>query len=99
MGRSAKLRKRVPKKLKATTSSSSAPSTPSTTPNPSQSKAQTAKRRADLKAKAAKAKPSASASGQKEGHVLGGADYVSLLLGGRRKAREEAEKLPHDEDS
>ena len=30
--------------------------------------------------------------------MLGGADYVSLLLGGRRKAQEEAEKLPRDED-
>jgi hypothetical protein len=27
-------------------------------------------------------------------NVLGGADYVSLLLGGRKKAKAEAEKLP-----
>ncbi|KAF8729419.1 hypothetical protein AX14_006141 [Amanita brunnescens Koide BX004] len=97
MGRSAKLHKRIPKKLKTTSSSSNTTSTPSTTSIPSQSKAQNAKRRADLKAKAAKTKSSAS-TGQKEGHVLGGADYVSLLLGGRRKAQEEAEKLPRDED-
>ncbi|KAF8599194.1 hypothetical protein BDV93DRAFT_315633 [Ceratobasidium sp. AG-I] len=30
----------------------------------------------------------------REGHVLGGADYVTLMMGGRAKARQEAEKLP-----
>lgn len=47
------------------------------------SSVRSAKKRAGLKSKA------------KEGeHVLGGADYVTLLLGGRRKAAEEALKLP-----
>ncbi|EIM86121.1 uncharacterized protein STEHIDRAFT_111654 [Stereum hirsutum FP-91666 SS1] len=33
-----------------------------------------------------------------EGHILGGADYVTLMMGSRRKAREEAKKLPRDEE-
>lgn len=37
--------------------------------------------------------------GKNEGPVLGGADYVTLMMGGRRKAREEAIKLPEDEDA
>ncbi|KAF8634164.1 hypothetical protein AX15_001032 [Amanita polypyramis BW_CC] len=96
MGRSAKLHKRVPKKLKSILPSSNATSTQSTPSMLSQLKAQNAKGRADLKARAAKSK--SSASGQREGGVLGGADYVSLLMGGRRKAREEAGKLPQDDD-
>ncbi|KAF8843315.1 hypothetical protein BDN67DRAFT_946102, partial [Paxillus ammoniavirescens] len=53
-----------------------------------------AKRRADLKSKV-KARPTTkSVDGE---HVLGGADYVTLLLGGRRKAAEEALKLPKEQ--
>lgn len=33
-------------------------------------------------------------SGSGSGPVLGGADYVALMMGGRRKAREEPGKLP-----
>lgn len=51
-----------------------------------------ASKKAKLKAKIAKTK------GPSEDHVLGGADYVTLMMGGRRKAREEARKLPVDED-
>ena len=80
---------------KKTTSSVSAP--PKTThidpvreaksqPTPAPS----AKRRSGLKAKAAATKRSG------EGHVLGGADYVSLMMGSRKQAREEAKKLPKD---
>ena len=43
----------------------------------------------------AKASVTKRAPGQ-EGHVLGGADYVELMMGSRRKAREEAKKLPVD---
>lgn len=32
-----------------------------------------------------------------EGHILGGADYLTLMMGSRRKAKEEAMKLPMDE--
>ena len=47
-----------------------------------------------MKAKAAayKRKPGA------EGPVLGGADYVGAMFGGRKRAREEAEKMPLDEE-
>ena len=47
-----------------------------------------------------KAKAKAS-KGKREGDgpVLGGADYVELMLGGRRKAAAEAAKLPQDADS
>lgn len=112
MGRSAKLHKRVvrlnfyqilpvlteqrqSKKLKSKLSSSNDSSTQDTHSSMhSQFKAQNAKKRADLRAKA---KNMSSASGQKEGGVLGDADYVSLLMGGRRKAKGEAEKLPQDD--
>lgn len=50
------------------------------------------KKKAGLKAKAYKRKPGS------EGHVLGGADYVGLMMGGRRRAREEAAKLPQDDN-
>lgn len=33
-----------------------------------------------------------------EGYILGGADYVTLMMGSRRKAREEAKKLPRDDE-
>ena len=58
------------------------------------------KKRAGLKDKA---KVSASArrreGGERDGPVLGGADYVELMFGGRRKAAAEAAKLPQDPDS
>ncbi|KAI0051107.1 hypothetical protein FA95DRAFT_1554925 [Auriscalpium vulgare] len=50
-----------------------------------------AKKKAVLKARSASRKPGA------EGHVLGGADYVDIMLGGRRRAREAAQKLPQDD--
>jgi hypothetical protein len=56
----------------------------------SQSAPSEQKKKSGLKAKAYKRKPDA------EGHVLGGADYVELMMGSRRKAREEAAKLPKD---
>ncbi|KAG2065301.1 hypothetical protein BDR04DRAFT_170778 [Suillus decipiens] len=95
MGRNAKLHKRI--KKKTPTSSASHPSSGSfSAPNTSNahvvsSHVQAAKRRADLKSKS-KSKPSSSkATGE---HILGGADYVTLLMGSRKKAAEEALKLP-----
>ncbi|PFH53368.1 hypothetical protein AMATHDRAFT_137999 [Amanita thiersii Skay4041] len=94
MGKSAKYHKRIPKKLKFTDHPPH-PTTTSTTPLTSSSpkKVQNAKKRTDLKAKASKFK-----SSNLDGGLLGGADYVALLMGGRRKAQEEAQKLPHDEE-
>jgi hypothetical protein len=37
-----------------------------------------------------------SAPSQSDGPILGGVDYVSLHLGGRRKAAQEALKLPRN---
>ncbi|KAG1792946.1 uncharacterized protein HD556DRAFT_1444025 [Suillus plorans] len=99
MGRNAKLHKRI--KKKTTTSSTSHPSSRSlsaaNTPNAPvvSSHVQAANRRADLKSKSkSKSKPSSSkVTGER---VLGGADYVTLLMGGRKKAAEEALKLPKD---
>jgi len=54
---------------------------------------QSAKKRSTLKGKATKDKNSSNT----DDGVLGGADYVSLLMGGRRKAKEEAQKLPKDD--
>jgi len=53
---------------------------------------QAAKKRANLKERA---KPKVG-QGKPEGHVLSGADYVTLLTGGRKKVAEEAMKLPRD---
>lgn len=52
-----------------------------------------AKRRAGLKDKAG-GKGSGAAKGLGQGHVLGGADYVDLMMGSRKRARQEAAKLP-----
>ena len=46
-----------------------------------------------MKAKASKHKR------EGDGPVLGGADYVELMFGSRRRAAEEAAKLPKDPDS
>jgi len=74
-------------------------SKPSTavTPNASSSsiqpQVQAAKKRASLKEKTAKEKGPGTS---KSKGILGGADYVTLLTGGRRKADREAKKLPQD---
>ncbi|KAJ7245003.1 hypothetical protein B0H12DRAFT_1128194 [Mycena haematopus] len=86
MGKSAKLHKRTPKSLKK----------PSTNPSSSAAalvvggpkvQVQSAKKKAGLKQKAASAGT---------GDVLRSADYVSLMMGSRKKAREEAAKLPRN---
>ncbi|KAJ3514293.1 hypothetical protein NMY22_g14785 [Coprinellus aureogranulatus] len=105
MGRSAKLHKRVVglpllpiylpgscSSFQKKTKSNSNPSSNSAASSSSQPQAAAAqaKKKASLKSKAK--------GGKSEGPVLGGADYVSLLMGGRRKAKEEAMKLPVSED-
>ncbi|KAF5369538.1 hypothetical protein D9758_002599 [Tetrapyrgos nigripes] len=85
MGRSAKVHKRVPKKNKTTS-----PTTSSVQPAQTQ-QLQAAKKKATLKEKSA---AKLASSTRKEGeYVLGDVDYVSLMMGGRRKAKQEAEKL------
>ncbi|KAL0575297.1 hypothetical protein V5O48_006674 [Marasmius crinis-equi] len=90
MGRSAKLHKRVSKKTKAPGSSTA--STPKMSSSQGQApQVQHAKKKANLKEKS---KATSQQSNRSEGeHVLGDVDYVSLMMGGRRKAKEEAAKL------
>ncbi|KAF9221588.1 hypothetical protein BS17DRAFT_757567 [Gyrodon lividus] len=99
MGRSAKFHKRV-KKTASSSNAQSRPAVPESRTKTSaavgnaSSSVQSAKKRSDLKSKV-KARPGTkSVEGE---HVLGGADYVTLLLGGRRKAAEEALKLPKEQ--
>jgi len=89
MGKSAKVHKRVSKKLSSKTST--ALTTPSASSSSTRPQVQAAKKRVGLKEKTAKEK------GPKNNRVLGGADYVTLLMGGRRKADEEAKKLPQND--
>jgi len=80
------------KKLKSSSSLSSS-SNPTPIGPSSRTQVQSAKKRSTLKGKATKDKNSSNTG---DG-VLGGADYVSLLMGGRKKAKEEAQKLPKDD--
>ncbi|KAJ7069565.1 hypothetical protein C8F01DRAFT_1245764 [Mycena amicta] len=82
MGKSAKLHKRSKKTSSSTASTIAASNGP-------QAQAQAAKKKAGLKQKAA---PKTSTAG----HVLGGADYVDLMMGSRKRARAEAAKLPRE---
>jgi len=50
-----------------------------------------AKKRVGLKDKS-----SSKNKSEREGPVLGGADYVAMLTGSRKKAREEGAKLPKE---
>ncbi|KAH9830805.1 uncharacterized protein C8Q71DRAFT_862252 [Rhodofomes roseus] len=90
MGRSAKFHKKPPKKPTsggtATTISHPPPKSAASALTP-----QEQKKRVGLKAKAGKRRKDA------EGPVLGGADYVDLMLGGRRKAMVEATRLPQED--
>jgi hypothetical protein len=52
---------------------------------------QAAKKKAGLKDKT-----KSKTAGKVDGSVLGGADYVSLMMGGRKKAKEEAAKLSNN---
>ncbi|KAI0755366.1 hypothetical protein C8Q80DRAFT_1266833 [Daedaleopsis nitida] len=93
MGRSAKFLKRQNKK---TTSTTRPVSQHTAVPTPKKAIAtstiQEQKKRAGLKEKAKASKHRRDG----DGPVLGGADYVELMLGSRRKAAVEATKLPKD---
>ncbi|KZT67149.1 hypothetical protein DAEQUDRAFT_767382 [Daedalea quercina L-15889] len=88
MGRSAKFHKKPPKKTSSGGTSTATVSHTTPRPTASAPTPQEQKKRVGLKAKAVKRRKHA------EGPVLGGADYVDLMLGGRRKAMVEASKLP-----
>lgn len=77
---------------KASTRPASASANKPSATSTSASAAAAAAKKRSLKAKAVSTK---RAPGQ-EGHVLGGADYVNLMMGSRKRAKEEAMKLPVD---
>jgi len=85
MGKNAKVHKRLKKKTVSSIGGQNAASS-------SHTQVQAAKEKAGRKDKL-----KTKTAGKGEDGVLGGADYVSLMMGGRRKAREEARKLPNDE--
>ncbi|GBE81626.1 hypothetical protein SCP_0313550 [Sparassis crispa] len=90
MGRSAKVHKRTKKTVSSTSAAASAPIPPHKVKQTALGAApQEQKKRAGLKAKA----KGASKRRGDEGPILGGADYVELMLGGRRRAMDEAGKL------
>ncbi|KAF7346587.1 hypothetical protein MSAN_01886900 [Mycena sanguinolenta] len=84
MGKSAKLHKRTPKSSKKPSTSASSSAAAAVVGGP-KVQAQSAKKKAGLKQKAA-------STGT--GDVLRSADYVSLMMGSRKKVREEAAKMP-----
>ncbi|KAJ6508492.1 hypothetical protein C8R45DRAFT_967594 [Mycena sanguinolenta] len=87
MGKSAKLHKRTPKSSKKPSTSASASAAAAVVGGP-KVQAQSAKKKAGLKQKA---------MSTSTGDVLRSADYVSLMMGGRKKAREEAAKMPKNQ--
>ncbi|KAJ7451544.1 hypothetical protein FB451DRAFT_1566075 [Mycena latifolia] len=91
MGKSAKLHKR-PKNLKKASTGTGGSSAAASVVGGAQAQAQSAKKKAGLKQKVAAGKGAAPSGG----HVLGGVDYVNLMMGSRRQAREEAAKLPRN---
>ncbi|KAG6891508.1 hypothetical protein C0992_005041 [Termitomyces sp. T32_za158] len=84
MGKSAKLHKRM-KKVKSSGGYTANPAPSASTP---QAQVQAARKKANLKGKTTKSNSGSSGKG-----LLGGADYVDLMMGGRRKAKLEAQKL------
>ncbi|KAF8582809.1 hypothetical protein K439DRAFT_118565 [Ramaria rubella] len=94
MGRSAKMHKRVPKKATSQPSQVQAVAKHTSTASRSLTNGQ-AKRKNNLKSKAhtALSKEGKQAPRVEEGSVLGGVDYVTLMMGSRRKAREEVNKM------
>jgi len=92
MGKSAKLHKRTPKNLKKPSTGASSSTAAVIVGGGSQAQAQNSRKKAGLKQKVAN-----RGTANQGTHVLGGADYVSLMMGSRKKAREEAAKLPRDQ--
>lgn len=58
--------------------------------------ASAAKKKASTRSTKGRAKRPRPSGAAGSGPVLGGADYVDILLGSRRREREEAKKLPRD---
>ncbi|KAF8645164.1 hypothetical protein AX16_007992 [Volvariella volvacea WC 439] len=99
MGKSAKFLKRTHKKIKSSIAASKSTQahqpTTAVASTKEQYQIQAAKKKASLKAKATKS----SQNNSQEKGVLGGADYVTLMMGGRRKAKAEAALLPKEDEN
>ncbi|KAJ7432767.1 hypothetical protein B0H11DRAFT_1889717 [Mycena galericulata] len=91
MGKSAKLHKRTPKNLKKPSTGGASSAAATVVGGGAQAQAQSSRKKAGLKHKAAS---KGNASGTPV--LAGGADYVTLMMGSRKKAREEAAKMPRD---
>jgi hypothetical protein len=98
------------KKITSNAASTGTSTTLTTPPTPKTAAVQAAAAAASVASAAKKAKlkgnknkraklRSMSAAGATGGHVLGGADYVDIMMGSRRREREEAMKLPRDTES
>ncbi|QRV95870.1 hypothetical protein RhiJN_23888 [Ceratobasidium sp. AG-Ba] len=93
MGKSAKLHKRKGKSTSSFAAQSKSQSNPSVAHAPVQvDKVSDSKKKADKSKLKSKRPPKGE-----DGYVLGDADYVTLMMGGRAKARQEALKLPPPE--
>ncbi|KAH9042084.1 hypothetical protein EDB85DRAFT_2139448 [Lactarius pseudohatsudake] len=89
MGKSAKIHKRT---RKTASGASTALTTPlSKQPAPVAVASAAKKKASTRKGKAKRPRPSGAGG---SGPVLGGADYVDIMFGSRRREREEAQKLP-----
>ncbi|KAH7914285.1 hypothetical protein BJ138DRAFT_1057343 [Hygrophoropsis aurantiaca] len=104
MGRAAKVCKRVKKAALLTPNQNTSKTTmhqpkQSSSANDAISAAQAAKKRTDLKEKAKSRATVRRGQHKDAGRVLGGADYVTLLMGSRKKAAAEGLKLPQEPDS
>ena len=93
------------KKTSNAGTSSTTPTTPIPTPKPAAASAAKKKavklrgnKRVKLRSTIVGGHATGSASRHGHGHVLGGADYVDIMMGSRRREREEALKLPRDTD-
>ncbi|KAH9049869.1 hypothetical protein EDB84DRAFT_837813 [Lactarius hengduanensis] len=89
MGKSAKAHKRTRKTASGASTALTTP--PSKQPAPVAVASAAKKKASTRKGKAKRPRPSGAGG---SGPVLGGADYVDIMFGSRRREREEAQKLP-----
>ncbi|KAN0123458.1 hypothetical protein V8E52_002790 [Russula decolorans] len=101
MGKSAKIHKRTKKQTSNAGTSTTPTSKPAAVHTAAAAAAaasvSSAAKKAKLKKGNKRVKLRSTATGATGGHVLGGADYVDIMMGSRRRGREEALKLPRDD--
>jgi hypothetical protein len=87
-----------PSQKKTASGASTALTTPPSKPTPVTA-ASAAKKKAGTRNKGRAKRPRSSGAAGGSGPVLGGADYVDILLGSRRRQREEVQKLPRGDSA